>query len=213
VNGLRSFDDRLLLDANDVARHTGWLHPVVVAYAAYGVVLFAVLLIAALAAARRARSRTLAAAAWAAVATLLAVGINQPIGSAIGEGRPYAQFPRLLVLATRTSDFSFPSDHAVMAGAAATGLWIVSRTLGIVAAVLAVLMAVARVYIAAHYPWDVVAGLALGAVVAGLGWLLLRVPLTALAAWLRNRPGLRAAFAEDPAAAATPAGSWGLVRP
>jgi undecaprenyl-diphosphatase len=212
VNGLRSFDDRLLLDANGFARHTGWLQPVVVAYAAYGVVLFGLLLVTALLAARRTRARTLAAAAWAAVATLLAVAINQPIGSAIAEGRPYAHFPHLLVLATRTSDFSFPSDHAVMAGAAATGLLIVSRKLGLVAAVLAVLMALSRVYIAAHYPWDVVAGLALGAAVAGLGWLLLRVPLTALAAWLRNRPGVRSFFAEDPAEGGTP-GFRGLVRP
>jgi membrane-associated phospholipid phosphatase len=213
VNGLRSFDDRLLLDANDLARHTGWLQPIVKAYASYGIVLFGLLLVAALVAARRSRSRTLAAAAWAAVATLVAVGLNQPIGSAVGEGRPYARFPHLLVLATRTSDFSFPSDHAVMAGAAATGLFIVARRLGLVAAVLAVLMAVARVYIAAHYPWDVVAGLALGAAVAGLGWLLLRVPLTALAAWLRNRPGMRTFFAEDPGLTTGPAGSRGLVRP
>jgi membrane-associated phospholipid phosphatase len=216
VNGLRAFDDRLLLDANDIARHTGWLHPLVTAYASYGIVLFAVLLVSALVAARGARSRTLAAAAWAAVATLLAVGLNQPVGSAVGEGRPYAHFPHLLVLATRTSDFSFPSDHAVMAGAAATGLLIVSRTLGLVAAVLAVVMAVARVYIAAHYPWDVVAGLALGAAVAGLGWLLLRVPLTAMATWLRNRPGLRSFFADapgiTPAGPAGSAGFQGLVR-
>lgn len=214
MNGLRSLDDRLLLDMNAFARHTGWLHSLVLDYASYGIAIFALLLVAALVAARRARSRTLAAAAWAAVATVLAVGINQPVGSAVGEGRPYAHFPHLLVLATRTSDFSFPSDHAVMAGAAATGLLIVSRKLGLVAAVLAVLMAASRVYIAAHYPWDVVAGLALGAAVAGLGWLLLRVPLTALAAWLRTRPGLRTVFAEDPDASGTgPAGFRGLVRP
>jgi membrane-associated phospholipid phosphatase len=214
MTALRSLDDRLLLDVNSFARHTGWLHPLVVAYASYGIALFALLLIAALVAARRARSRTLAAAAWAAVATVVAVGINQPVGSAVNEGRPYAHFTHLLVLATRTSDFSFPSDHAVMAGAAATGLLIVSRKPGLVAAVLAVLMAAARVYIAAHYPWDVVAGLALGAAVAGLGWLLLRVPLTALTAWLRTLPGLRTFFAEGPGApSAGTAGLGGLVRP
>jgi undecaprenyl-diphosphatase len=215
VGGLRSFDDRMLLDANGLARHTGWLHPAVVAYAAYGVVLFGLLMVAAVVAARRASARTLAAAAWAPLATLLAVGLNQPIGSEVAEGRPYARFPHLLVLATRTSDFSFPSDHAVMAGAAATGLLLVSRRLGVIAAVAALVMAAARVYIAAHYPWDVVAGLALGAAVAGLGWLALRVPLTAVAAWLREQPGLRTFFAEDraPGGGAGTGTSWGLVRP
>ena len=73
-----------------------------------------------------------------------------------------------------------------------------SRRLGLVAAAAAVLMAFARVYIAAHYPWDVLAGLALGAAVATLGWLLLRRPLTALTGWLRSLPGVRAGFGEEP---------------
>jgi undecaprenyl-diphosphatase len=62
-------------------------------------------------------------------------------------------------------------------------------------------MAFSRVYIAAHYPWDVAIGLALGAGVAVLGWLALRGPLTALTAWLRGRPGVRGVFAEDQSAA------------
>jgi membrane-associated phospholipid phosphatase len=98
------------------------------------------------------------------------------------------------VLATRSSDASFPSDHAVMAGAAAAGLWLASRALGALATAAALVMAFSRVYIAAHYPWDVAAGLAFGALVALLGWLLLRTPLTAVTGWLRARPGLRQAF-------------------
>jgi membrane-associated phospholipid phosphatase len=118
------------------------------------------------------------------------------------EARPYATHPHLVVLASRTSDFSFPSDHAVMAGAVASGLLLVSRRLGLVAVAAAVLMAFSRVYIAAHYPWDVLAGLALGAAVALLGWLVLRRPLTALSAWLRHQPGVRSVFAEVPRPAA-----------
>ena len=72
----------------------------------------------------------------------------------------------VLVLATRGADFSFPSDHAVMAGAVAVGLVFVSRRLAALAAVAALAMAFARVYIAAHYPADVAVGLALGAAVA-----------------------------------------------
>ena len=65
--------------------------------------------------------------------------------------------------------------------------------------------AFSRVYVAAHYPGDVVAGLLLGAAVALLGWLLLRVPLTRVTGWLRGRPAVRAVFAPASQVAAEPA--------
>src|SRR4051794_3897239 len=194
MDTLHRLDDRLLTDVNDLARHTGWLHGAVLAYAGYGVVLFAALLLAGVLLRRAAADRALAAAGWAPLAVLLAVGLNQPLVSAFAEARPYTTHHDLLVLTTRSSDFSFPSDHAVMAGAAAAGLWLASRALGALATVAALVMAFSRVYIAAHYPWDVAAGLLIGALVALLGWLLLRTPLTVLTGWLRARPGLRQAF-------------------
>ena len=100
-----------------------------------------------------------------------------------------------------------------MAGAVAAGLLLVSRRLGLVAAVAALLMAFSRVYIAAHYPWDVLAGLALGAAVAPLGWLLLRRPLTALTGWLRSLPGVRAGFAEQPLDGSTTSPPWKRPQP
>jgi membrane-associated phospholipid phosphatase len=198
VNPLRALDDRLMLAVNSLARHTGWLHAPLLAYASYGVVLFAALLLAGVLLTRRGSTRDLAAAGWSCLASVLAVGINQPVGHVFAEARPYAVHPGLLRLADPTRDFSFPSDHAVMAGAAAAGLLLVSRRLGLVAVAAAVLMAFARVYIAAHYPWDVLAGLTLGAAVASLGWLLLRRPLTAVTGWLRSLPGLRKGFSERP---------------
>jgi membrane-associated phospholipid phosphatase len=194
MNSLHRLDDRLLGDVNDLARHTGWLHGVILGYATYGLALFAVLMLIALLLRRTGPDRGLAAAGWSALATLIAVGLNQPLVAAFGEPRPYTAHHHLLVLASRSSDGSFPSDHAVMAGAAAAGLWLASRVLGAIAAAAAVVMAFSRVYIAAHYPWDVVAGLAFGALVAVLGWFLLRRPLTAVTAWLRRQPGVRAAF-------------------
>ena len=67
------------------------------------------------------------------------MALNQPVGHLFAEARPYAAHPGLLRLADPTSDFSFPSDHAVMAGAVAAGLLLVSRRLGLVAAAAAVL--------------------------------------------------------------------------
>lgn len=154
---------------NQFARATPWLHGLITGYANYGVLLFAGLLVAGWWIARRSGEvRQMAAVACAAIATLLAVAINQPIVAGVHEARPYTSHPGILVLAHRSADFSFPSDHATMAGAVAVGLWFVSRRLGIIAAVAGLAMAFSRVYIAAHYPRDVLAGLILGGCIAAV---------------------------------------------
>jgi undecaprenyl-diphosphatase len=102
----------------------------------------------------------------AAAAALAALGVGQLVGHAVERARPYAVMPGMHVLVSRTSDFSLPSDHATVVGAVAVGLLVCARPLGLVAAGLAALMAFARVYVGAHYPADVVAGLVLGAAAA-----------------------------------------------
>ncbi len=191
-------NENLFSAINDFARATPWLHGVAVAYAKYGVVLFGALILLALWQARHAPHARLAAAAWAGVGTLVAVALNQPIVSLVAERRPYMVHPGALVLVARSTDWSFPSDHSVMAGACAVGLLIAARRLGVVAAVAAVLMAAARVYVGAHYPQDVVAGLLFGGLVAGLGWYALRLPLTLLTARLRRVPQIDVWCAPEP---------------
>ena len=158
---------------NQFAQATGWLHSAVTAYAGYGIALFGLLLLAGWWTARRSNNpRLMTAAISAGAATLLALALNQPIVHAAARPRPYTTHPGLLVLAHRSSDPSFPSDHATMAGAVAAGLLLVSVRLGIVAAGAALLMAADRVYVGAHYPIDVLAGLVVGATVATVGSLI-----------------------------------------
>jgi undecaprenyl-diphosphatase len=178
VSSLLDLSTTWFMHVNDFARTSTWLHAPAVAYAKYGLVLFAALLLLGVWQRRGGGDRELAVAVWAGLGTLIAVGVNQPVASLVAEPRPYAAHPAVLVLVDRSSDWSFPSDHSVMAGAAAVGLLLVSRRLGAIAVVAAVLMAAVRVYVGAHYPVDVVAGLVLGGVVAGVGWVVVRRPLT-----------------------------------
>jgi len=152
---------------NHLARITPWLHTPARWFAEYGVVVFAALLLGAWALTRRGGDlKHVAAALWAPIGVLVAVGVNQLLVASVAEARPYAVLPHVLVLVSRSTDASFPSDHAVMAGAAAAGVLLAHRRLGLVVAGLALLMAATRVYVGAHFPLDVAAGLAVGAVVA-----------------------------------------------
>jgi hypothetical protein len=74
MDALRRLDDQLLIALNSFARHTGWLHAPALVYAKYGLVLFALLLAAGVLISRSASSRDLAAAGWACIAMLIALG-------------------------------------------------------------------------------------------------------------------------------------------
>ena len=189
-------DTRIFYYVNNFARDTPWLHPVVAAYANDGVVLFAIFLLAGWWIARRADNLSaMTAAVWAPLGVLAAVAVNQPIADTINATRPCNALPHIVVLHCNI-DGGFPSDHAMMAGAVAAGVWLVNRRLGVIAAIAAVAMALARVYVGAHYPQDVVAGLALGATLSVSGYLVARPVLSRLverAARTRLRPLITAA--------------------
>ena len=154
---------------NDLARRTPWLHGPATAYASYGIVLFALLLLAGFLLARSSRNPlTVARSVLGPVAVLVAVGLNQPIVHRVNEQRPWQRLPDALVLVHRSADGSFPSDHATMAGAVAVALLLVHRRLGLLALGAALVMAFARVYVGAHFPVDVLAGLILGGLVAAV---------------------------------------------
>lgn len=182
-------DGRLFRLINRLAGRTGWAHGFFIAYAKYGIVLFAVLLVVAYLDGRRHGDlRAVSGSVWAAGAALVALGIGQLIGRAVNRARPYNAMTGVHLLIDKTSDFSFPSDHATVAGAVAAGLLLTNRRWGTISAVLAVAMAFTRVYVGAHYPGDVVAGLALGAAVAWAGRVLVLPLLMKLASRVSRTP-------------------------
>jgi undecaprenyl-diphosphatase len=107
------------------------------------------------------------AAVAATAAAGLALLIAQPLANAIDRARPFVDHPaQAHLLVARSTDPSFPSDHATGAFAIAVAIWLYDRTAGAVFLTLAVLVSVARVYVGIHYPSDVLGGAVLGTLVA-----------------------------------------------
>jgi undecaprenyl-diphosphatase len=135
-----------------------------------GVAFLALLVIVAWLLARRERRpvNAVAGVIWVFFATLIAFAIAQPISHAVAEVRPFYTHPGAEVLVPKATDFSFPSDHATIAGAVLTGLWLNNRDrwLAALATLAGFLLAFSRIYVGSHYPLDVVGGLILGALVA-----------------------------------------------
>jgi membrane-associated phospholipid phosphatase len=92
------------------------------------------------------------------------------------------------VLLACAKDYSFPSDHSVIAGAFAAGLLLLDQRLGLLATLLGLLIAFARVYAGVHYPGDVAAGLAIGATIGFATVITLRPVTSKLAASLSSTP-------------------------
>ncbi len=163
-------DTRWYLDINRFARNTSWAHGFMAPYALWaGVMVLGLLLVVAWWRSRREGPRAVAAVLWAAVGTLVAVGLNQPIAHLVGRVRPYDVLRGVEVLVPRAQDFSFPSDHATATGAIVCGLFLAGRRqLAWVATGLGALLVFARVYVGAHYPTDVVGGLIFGAIVVAV---------------------------------------------
>lgn len=93
--------------------------------------------------------------------------VNVILKPLIGRRRPEVEhlpLTRRLTRPPRTT--SFPSGHAASAAAFATGVALEHKTYGAAVAPLAAAVAYSRVHVGAHYPADVVAGVAVGAGVA-----------------------------------------------
>lgn len=110
----------------------------------------------------------------AGAGVVVAYAISEVIKLVVQEERPCRASPSLAEC-PEPGDWSFPSNHSVIAGASAMAIWAMHRTYGWVAAVCALAAASSRVVVGVHYVHDVLAGLALGALVSwGIAVLLKR---------------------------------------
>jgi len=128
--------------------------------------LFIVLIIAARGKNRWHRALAVLAPGAATVAYLL----NELLKETIRQERPCRVVTGVMTLAScpEVDSWSFPSNHAVIAGAAIAAVWLLWRRLSILILPLALLGAASRVLVGVHYPHDVLVGLLLGGAVTTL---------------------------------------------
>ncbi|MFC5886056.1 phosphatase PAP2 family protein [Kitasatospora aburaviensis] len=145
-----------------------WLDELVRIWSALGLGLFAVLMTLAWWRARGAGPAVMARVLASPLIVVAAYAVNSVFKGVVEEVRPCAQLGvrGTLEACPGTGDWSFPSNHTVIAVAAAAALWCADRRLGAIAAVAAVLMGASRVWVGVHYPHDVLVGAVVGVLVA-----------------------------------------------
>jgi undecaprenyl-diphosphatase len=95
-------------------------------------------------------------------ATLVATALSQALKRSLSRKRPDASIAGFEALAANPDKFSFPSGHTSAAFAVAVAFTGEPWGLGPLALLLAVGIALSRVYLGAHYPIDVGVGASLG---------------------------------------------------
>lgn len=157
--------DRAGLEAVAALR-AGWLTPVMILASAWWVKGLAFAAAGAVADLARRPRRLPTTALLAAGAFAAASLTTSAIKAASDRPRPPIGDPGFTAMISLPGDGSFPSGHAATAFAAAGVVAIRYPALRIPLLVLAAVIALSRVYLGVHYPIDVVAGAALGLVIA-----------------------------------------------
>ncbi|MGP9017207.1 phosphatase PAP2 family protein [Streptomyces sp. BR1] len=169
----------------------GWVDTTIRLWSDYGLGLFAILMLLVWWRARREGGARLAMALAAPLVVVAAYLANDVFKMIVHEQRPCQTLHVVTVEACPPlGDWSFPSNHAAIAAAAAVAVLLTDRALAWIAVPAALLMAASRVWIGAHYPHDIAVGLVVGAVVALVLTLLARraVPLVERLGDTRLRP-------------------------
>ncbi|MCT4354498.1 phosphatase PAP2 family protein [Streptomyces sp. Je 1-79] len=187
---MNTLSDDLYRDVTDFAHATPhWFQQLAEVWTEAGLLLFGVLFLAGWWRARYAPNGAMALALLAPLATAFGYVVSESLKSLVDEERPcraVAGAPASLVPCPPIGDWSFPSNHAAIAGAAAIALALSWRGIVWLTLPMALLMAASRVFVGVHYPHDVTVGLVLGGAVAFLVVKAANRPVAALVGTARS---------------------------
>jgi undecaprenyl-diphosphatase len=167
----------------------GWLHTLAEVGTDAGLFVFMALFALCWWRARNAPARDLAVAIAGPAGIVGAYVVSEVVKLMVREDRPCRGGVVTIAVCPPLGDWSFPSNHSVIAAGAAGALILARRALAWVVLPLAVLMAFSRVFVGVHYPHDVAAGFVLGVVLAPLFTLLLVGAVSPVVRLVRARLG------------------------
>lgn len=102
----------------------------------------------------------------AMVAFVTAELIGKLVGKLHLNYQPFAVLPNVNKLVDHAVDNSFPSDHTILFFSICFSFWLVQKKTGWVWLLLAFCVAISRIWVGVHYPFDVVTGALIGIISA-----------------------------------------------
>ncbi|HHK5536838.1 TPA: undecaprenyl-diphosphatase [Bacillus mobilis] len=148
---------------NDLGKQYSFLNSTMVFLAEYMVYILALIILAYWFTGSR-KSRMMV------IQAMVAFVIAEVIGKIAGEFhlnyQPFAVLPNVNKLVDHTVDNSFPSDHTILFFSICFSFWLVRKKTGWLWLILAFSVAISRIWVGVHYPFDVAIGALIGCVAA-----------------------------------------------
>ena len=140
--------------------HTEWLDPIMIALSAIGNVGI-VWIILSIILAIIPKTRRCGLTMICSMALSFVVG-NVMLKNIIARARPCSVDTSVSLLIPFPSEYSFPSGHTLNGFTAAVTLFLFYKKPGIIAIIIAGLIAFSRMYLFVHYPTDILGGIVIG---------------------------------------------------
>ncbi|PFV83693.1 undecaprenyl-diphosphatase [Bacillus sp. AFS059628] len=148
---------------NDLGKHYSFLNSTMIFLAEYMVYILALIILAYWFTGPR-KSRMMVIQAM--VAFVIAEVIGKIAGKFHLNYQPFAVLPDVNKLVDHAVDNSFPSDHTILFFSICFSFWLVRKKTGWLWFILAFCVAISRIWVGVHYPFDVAIGALIGCVSA-----------------------------------------------
>jgi len=152
---------------NDLGKQYSFLNPAIVFLAEYMVYIFALIILAYWFTGSR-KSRMMVIQAM--VAFVIAEVIGKIAGKFHLNYQPFAVLPDVNKLVDHAVDNSFPSDHTILFFSICFSFWLVRKKTGWLWLILALCIAISRIWVGVHYPFDVAVGALIGCISAVISY-------------------------------------------
>lgn len=148
---------------NDLGKQYSFLNSTMVFLAEYMVYILALIILAYwFTGARKSRVMVI----QAMIAFVIAEVTGKIAGKFHLNYQPFAALPDVNKLIDHTVDNSFPSDHTILFFSICFSFWLVRKKTGWLWLILAFCVAISRIWVGVHYPFDVAVGALIGCISA-----------------------------------------------